>query len=106
VAGDLVRTQVLLGKEQQRRLADLAAAQGRSVSALMREAVDTLLAAHERDEKRRAATEALEALRRIQEQLLEEHGVYHGNPVLEVRAEREAHWDEFYRQEGPDCPRE
>ncbi|MHB0878414.1 MAG: ribbon-helix-helix protein, CopG family [Anaerolineae bacterium] len=106
MAGTLVRTQVLLEKEQQKRLAEMAAAEGKSVSALLREAVETLLAANEREAKRARALVALEELRKLRMQIEETHGIYHGNPVEEVRAEREAQWDEFFRQEGRDCPAE
>ena len=94
MATTLVRTQVLLEKEQQRRLAEIAKSQGKSLSALLRDIVDDLLEAQEREARWERASVALDELTTLRAQIEETHGVYHGNPVLEVRAEREAQLDE------------
>jgi predicted DNA-binding protein len=53
------RTQLLLDEERHRRLADEAHRTGRSIGALVREAIDVRFERGEEDERRRAAADAL-----------------------------------------------
>jgi Arc/MetJ-type ribon-helix-helix transcriptional regulator len=55
----MVRTIVQLTEEQKERLERLAAERGTSVSALVREAVDDLIDAPSREERRRRALAAI-----------------------------------------------
>jgi hypothetical protein len=83
----LYRTQILLEREQHESLQSLAAAEGRSMSAIIREAVAGYLV--ERDEKREKWQEWLEELSRIREAIRAESGEFPEDLILNDRAERE-----------------
>lgn len=61
----MVRTQIQLTETQARRLKQLAAAQGRSMAAVIRSSVDTLLAAPEASDDDVRRTRALRAAGRF-----------------------------------------
>jgi hypothetical protein len=85
----LYRAQLLLESDQHEALAEIAQQEGRSISDLVREIVQQHL--NERDEKARNQRElqALERLTQIRARLKEEHGIYQGDLLAEMRAERE-----------------
>jgi hypothetical protein len=86
----LQRTQILLEPEQHRALGEIARRQSRSLSDVVREIVQSYLHEQAGDEKKRRALEALQDLSRLREEIRQRHGIYAGNLVAEVRAEREA----------------
>ncbi len=83
------RTQVLLQPEQHEALRRLAEREGRSLSALVREAVDLLLESQGSDPERQRSLAALERLRDHRAAILERRG---GQPLTfdVVEAIREA----------------
>lgn len=85
----LYRAQLLLELDQHEALAEIAQQEGRSISDLVREIVQQHL--NERDEKARKQREmqAIEQLTQIRARLKEEHGIYEGDLLAEVRAEQE-----------------
>jgi len=106
VATTLVRTQVLLEKEQHRRLAEMAERQGKSVSAVLREAAAAYIVADEREAKRERAKQALADLAAFRAKQTPVPGVTAADLLAEVRAEREAQMDEWLHLERDECPRE
>ena len=82
----LQRTQILLEPQQHRSLYELAQAEGRSMSELVREAVAQYLVEHDDRQDRWQAN--LEELTRIREEIQERFGVYPGDLVAELREER------------------
>ncbi len=95
----LHRAQILLEPEQYRTLAELASQEGSSISGLVREAVGQYLTARDEDVQKLLREEALEGLRLIREKIEAEYGVYPGDPVAEVRAERERQREETWSDE-------
>jgi predicted nucleic acid-binding protein len=85
----LYRAQILLESDQHEALAEIAQQEGRSISDLVREIVRQHL--NERDKKARKQREmqALEHLTQIRARLKEEHGIYEGDLLAEVKAEQE-----------------
>jgi hypothetical protein len=86
----LHRAQLLLESEQHQALAEIAEQEGRSISDLVREIVRQHLAERHRRAQQVTALQAIERLAQIRARLQEEHGIYQGDPLAEVRAE----WDE------------
>jgi hypothetical protein len=86
----LHRAQLLLESEQHQALAEIAEQEGRSISDLVREIVRQHLAGRRQQAQRLSALQAIERLTQIRIRLQEEHGVYHGDLLAEVRAE----WEE------------
>ncbi len=86
---DLYRTQILLERRQHRDLSELAKAEGRSLSDLVREAVAEYLV--ERDEERRRLgwKETLAEMTKLREAIRAESGEFSEEFVLNDRAERE-----------------
>lgn len=82
----LQRTQILLEPQQHRRLYNLAQAEGRSMSELVREAVAQYLVEH--NDRRESWQEALAELTKIREEIQERFGIYPGDLVAELREER------------------
>jgi len=78
-----------LESEQHEALAEIARQEGRSISDLVREIVQQHLVEREKEARQLRELEALEGLRQIREKLREEVGVYPGDLLAEVRAERE-----------------
>jgi len=85
----LYRAQLLLETEQHEALARIAEEEGRSVSDLVREIVQRHLDERAREAQSAAALRALGRLTHVRERLRETRGVYEGDPLAEVRAERE-----------------
>jgi hypothetical protein len=96
----LHRTQLLLESEQHEALARIAEEEGRSISDLMREIVRQHLAEREKETEVRDALQAIEDLTKIRARIREEHGVYQGDLLAEVRAEREEDVERTWRQES------
>ncbi len=91
-----IRTQLLLDDEQNRRLREMAAREGKSLSEVVRNILDEYFAWQER----RAQEEKLnllQALDRIRERTAQQ-GVYEGDLVNEVREERDAEMEDVWRQ--------
>jgi predicted DNA-binding protein len=86
----LHRAQLLLESEQHQALAKIAEQEGRSISDLVREIVRQHLAERYQQAQQLIALQAIERLTQIRARLQEEHGMYPGDPLAEVRAE----WEE------------
>ena len=86
----LHRAQLLLESEQHQALAEIAEQEGRSISDLVREIVRQHLAEKSQQARQLTALQAIERLSQIRARLQEEHGLYQGDPLAEVRAE----WEE------------
>jgi len=86
----LHRAQLLLESEQHQALADIAEQEGRSISDLVREIVRQHLAERRQQNQQLTALQAIERLTQIRARLQEEHGMYQGDLLAEVRAE----WEE------------
>ncbi len=84
--GELQRIQVLVKATQHEQLSRLAAAQGSSVSAVIRELIDEGLRERERKKARQLAT--LERLADMRQAIEANYGVYEGDVVAEGREER------------------
>jgi len=80
------RTQLLLDPDQYQVVARLAASQSRSISEVVREFIDLGLAQLER--RRLERLQALEELTALRRDLEARIGIYSGDPVAEVRADR------------------
>ncbi len=95
----MVRAQLLLRPDQRQRLERLAASEGRTLSDVARRALDAGLDTLEgrSDEARQKALEALERLTRLREEIRARYGVYYGDLVAEVRAEREEDMERVWR---------
>ncbi len=91
-----IRTQLLLDDEQNRRLREMAAREGKSLSEVVRNILDEYFAWQER----RAQEEKLnllQALDRIRERTAQQ-GDYEGDLVNEAREERDAEMEDVWRQ--------
>jgi predicted DNA-binding protein len=97
--GKLHRTQLLLEAEQHEALAEIAEEEGRSISDLVREIVRQHLVEREKESARLRASQAIERLAGIRAGVREAHGVYHGDLLAEVRAEREEDRERTWRDE-------
>lgn len=86
----LHRAQLLLESEQHQALSEIAEQEGRSISDLVREIVRQHLAERRQQARQLSALEAIERLTQIRARLQEEHGVYQGDLLAEVRSE----WEE------------
>ena len=82
----LHRAQLLLESEQHQALAEIAEREGRSISDLVREIVRQHLAERRQQAQQLIALQAIERLTQIRARLQEEHGMYQGDPLAEVRA--------------------
>ena len=96
----LHRAQLLLESEQHEALAEIAEQEGRSISDLVREIVRRHLVERDREAQILAALQAIERLTEIREGLREEHGMYQGDPLAEVRAEWEEDVERVWRGEA------
>lgn len=94
----LQRTQILLEPSQHRSLYELAQAEGRSMSDLVREAVAQYLV--ERNDTGRADQEidALERLIALRKAIEARSGIYPGDLVTEARAERDKEIEQLLRE--------
>ncbi|MGQ9555857.1 MAG: ribbon-helix-helix protein, CopG family [Anaerolineae bacterium] len=93
MTGTLQRTQVLLEEQQQRTLAQMARNEGKSLSALLREIVQSYIEERLKEADKKQALEALEYLAEMRKAIEQRSGVHPGDLVAEVRAEREAQID-------------
>ena len=87
----MIRAQILITPEQRRRLEALASREGRSLSDITRRAIQLGLDILERhgDEMAQQRLAALADLREMRRHIEQRQGVYQGDLVAEVRAERE-----------------
>jgi predicted DNA-binding protein len=100
IMGNMHRAQLLLEPEQHEALAEISEQEGRSISDLVREIVRQYLAERDEETRKRAALEAMEELSRIRSRVREQHGIYPGQPLAEVRTEREEKVGELWRGEA------
>lgn len=91
------RAQILLEPEQHRALAEMAHHEDKSLSEVMREILSQYF--QEQKVRRLQAREALERLVRIREKNEREFGVYSGDLLAEVRAERERQIEQAWRSD-------
>lgn len=84
----LYRAQILLERKQHESLQALAAAEGRSISAIIREAVAEYLVEQDEDSKRQTWQDALDELTRIRTEIEAHSGVFRGDLLAETREER------------------
>jgi hypothetical protein len=96
----LYRAQLLLELEQHQALAEIAQREGRSISDLVREIVRQHLVEKDEAARKHREMQAIEELTQIRERLKEEHGVYQGDLLAEVRAEREEEVERIWRGEA------
>ncbi len=96
----LHRAQLLLESEQHEALAQIAAQEGRSISDLVREIVRQHLAERTQEVERLSALQAIDRLTQIRVGLQKEHGIYQGDPLAEVRAERDKEVERIWRGEA------
>jgi hypothetical protein len=96
----LYRAQLLLEPGQREALADIARREGRSISDLVREIISQHLAAREEEIQKQKELSALEELRRIRTKIREEHGVYQGDLLDQVRSECEEELERIWRGES------
>lgn len=85
---ELYRAQVLLERKQHEALQSLAAAEGRSMSEIIREAVAEYLIEQDEVRQRQSWKEAMEELARIREEIRSKHGVLPDDFFLLDRDER------------------
>jgi hypothetical protein len=83
----LNRAQLLLESDQLEALAAIGEQEGRSISDLVRGIVRCHLSGRAQEAQVLAAQQAIERLIEIRAELREEHGIYQGDPLAEVRAE-------------------
>lgn len=95
----LHRAQLLLESEQHEALAEIAEREGRSISDLVREIVRQHLAERAEAAQTTAALQAIERLSQIRAAVREEHGVYQGDLLAEVREEWEQDVERVWRGE-------
>ena len=98
--GTLHRTQLLLEAKQHEALTKIAEQQGRSISDLVRGIVQQHLDERENEARRRSALMAIERLTQIRASVHKEHGIYQGDLLAEVRAEREEDRERTWRGEA------
>lgn len=92
---ELYRAQVLLERKQHEALRALAAAEGRSMSEIIREAVTEYLMEKDEGAEAQRGMDALDRLVALREKITARYGVYEGNLVTETRAEREEEIDQM-----------
>ncbi len=97
---NLHRAQLLLESEQHEALAEIAQREGRSISDLVREIIRQHLVERDKEARKLRELEAIERLTQIRARLREEHGIYQGDPLAEVRAEWEEDVERVWRGEA------
>jgi Arc/MetJ-type ribon-helix-helix transcriptional regulator len=100
IMSTLHRAQILLESEQHRTLAEIAEQEGRSISDLVREIVRLYLDERSQQAQNLNALQAIERLTQIRAGLQEEHGIFQGDPLAEVRAEWEEDVERIWRGEA------
>ena len=96
----LYRTQVLLERQQHESLQQLAAAEGRSMSEVIREAVAEYLVDRSKEWEKREALETLAKLSELRERLVVEYGIFEGDLLAEAREERDQDIERVWRGEA------
>jgi predicted DNA-binding protein len=96
--GNLYRAQILLEPEQHRTLVELAEKEGRSISEIVREIIGQYLVEREQATQLQREMQALATLTQIRRQIEQKHGVYQGDLLAEIRAEREQEFDRVWSQ--------
>lgn len=91
------RAQILLEPEQQRSLAKIAEERGRSVSEVVRQAVQEFLDADSRETHRRRQHEALLRMDVLREGLRSRHDTLPVDLLREARDERDADMDRLWQ---------
>lgn len=84
----LCRTQLSLESEQHQALAEIARREGRSISELVREILREHLSERDQETQQQQEMRALEGLAQIRGRLRQQHGVYQGDLLDEVRTEQ------------------
>lgn len=100
MAERLYRAQILLEKEQHEVLAEMAEAQDRSISDLVREIIDDYLSQQEKEDQLERELQALRRLREIREEARQRYGVYQGDLIHEVRDERDQDMERIWKGEA------
>ena len=100
MAERLYRAQILLEREQHQTLAEMAEAQDRSISDLVREIIDDYLSQREENDQLERELEALHRLKEIREEVRQRYGVYQGDLIREVREERDQDMDRIWKGEA------
>ena len=95
----LYRAQILLEPEQHRILKEIAQAEGQSLSQVVRGIVRHYLTGQEAELRQRRALQAIDNLARIRKSIREQHGVYEGDLLAEIRADREEDTSRVWRGE-------
>lgn len=90
------RAQILLEPDQKQSLTRLAEEQGRSVSDLVRQAVQEFLDDETQVARRGRREAAFEDIARLREQIRSRHGVLGVDLVRETREERQAQLDHIW----------
>ena len=93
----LHRAQLLLESEQHEALAEIAKQEGRSISDLVREIVRRFLSERAQETQIFSALQAIDRTTEIRTRLLDEHGIYQGDPQAEIRAEWEEEVERVWR---------
>ena len=94
------RSQILLEQEQYQALSSIAKREGRSISALVREALDQYLAALDKELKLEQELLALQKLKLQREKILRQHGELSEDFLAAVREERDSDLDRVL-SDGP-----
>ena len=96
------RAQILLEPEQHDELREIAVREGRSISDVAREMIHQGLKVRDEDQQSRLqrSQKALSQLDEIRIKVAEEHGIYMGDLVAEIRAEREDALEDARRGES------
>lgn len=100
MANTMYRAQILLEPQQHAALAEIAQRENRSISDVVREIVRVWLEGQDHEAQLTRELAALEELTRLRLAIQEEHGIYTGDPIEEVRAERDDEFDRVLRGEG------
>ena len=93
------RAQILLYPEQHSALSEIAKREDRSLSDLVREILGEYLVERTEDARLQRELEALDELRQIRERIEQRYGVYQGDLLAEVRAERDRQLTEAQNEE-------
>ena len=83
------RAQILLEPEQHEALVEVARRENRSISDVVRQIVSEWLSNQENNILWQQRHETLERLSKMRLKIQEEHGIYEGNIIDEVRTERD-----------------
>ena len=99
MANTMYRAQILLEPQQHAALAEIAQRENRSISDVVREIIREWLEGQDHEARLTRELTALEELTRLRLAIQEEHGIYTGDLIEEVRAERDEEFDRVLRGE-------